>query len=127
MEEGDEMALNRGNKGLRELLVGRNIGSTSKEVPKSKLPPTLPPLPTLPLIDLRLHANPNLKKKRPVQELEEDEVVPQKGTKQQKMTKDPKDKRATSTDSKEEHNKVEVRLQQRTWSPWLEVDETAIP
>jgi len=43
-EEEDEMALNMGNKGLRELLVGRNTGSTSKEVPKSKLPPTLPPL-----------------------------------------------------------------------------------
>ena len=43
-EEEDEMALNMGNKGLRELLVGRNTGSTSKEVPKSKLPPPLPPL-----------------------------------------------------------------------------------
>ena len=95
-EEEDEMALNRGNKGLRELLVGRNTGLTSKEVPKSKLPPTLPPPPPLPSTNLGLRADPNLKKKRPVHELEEGEVVPQKGTKQQKTTKDPKDKRATS-------------------------------
>lgn len=64
VEEEDEMALNQGNKGLWELQVGRNTGSTSKEVPKSKLPPTLPFPPPLPPTDLRLHANPNLKKKR---------------------------------------------------------------
>ena len=44
---------------------------------------------------------PNLKKKKPVQELEEGEVAPQKGTKQQK-TKDPRDKRATSIDSRDD-------------------------
>ena len=65
-QEKDEMALNRGNKGLRELLAGRNTGSTFKEVPKSKLPPTLPPPPPLPPTDLGLRADPNLKKKRPV-------------------------------------------------------------
>ena len=83
-EEEDEMALNWGGKGLRELLATRNIGSISKEVLKSKLPPTLPPPPLLPPIDLELHTNPNLKKKRPVQKLEEREVAPQTGTKQQK-------------------------------------------
>ena len=74
-EEEDEMALNRGNKGLRELLAGRNTGLTSKEVPKTKLPPTLPLPPPLPLTDLGLHALLNLKKKRPVQEIEEGEVA----------------------------------------------------
>ena len=68
-EVEDDMALNKGNKGLRKLLAGRNTGSTSKEVPKSKLPSTLPPFPPLPLTDLRLHTNLNLKKRRPVQEL----------------------------------------------------------
>ena len=72
------MALNQGNKGLKELIATRNRGLTSKEVPLSQVPPTLPPLP---LIDLRLHAIPNLKKKRLVQELEKGEVAPQKGTK----------------------------------------------
>ena len=42
--------------------------------------------------------------------MEEGEVARSKGTKQQK-TKDPRDKRATSIDSKED---IEVRLPQRT-------------
>ena len=105
----------------------RNTGLTSKEAPKSKLPPTLPPPPPLSPTDLELHANPNLKKKRPVQKLEEGEVPPQKGTKQQKTTKDPKEKRASSADSREELNGVDVHLQQCTWSPRLEVDGAAIP
>ena len=56
-------------------------------------------------------------------------MVPQKGTKQQekKNSKDPKDKWASSKGSKEEHNGAEVRIQQRTWSPQLEVDGAAIP
>ena len=57
-----------------------------------------------------------------MQELEEGEVVLQKGTKQQKMAKDLRDKRSTSVDSQEELNGAEVRLQHRTWSPRLEVD-----
>ena len=81
-EKEEEMALNQGNKGLKELMATRNKGSTSKEVPKSQVPPTLPPPPPLPLTDLRLHAIPNLKKKRLVQELEKGEVAHQKGTKQ---------------------------------------------
>jgi len=51
-------------------------------------------------------------------------VVPQKGAKQQKMTKD---KRASSVDSKEEPSGAEVRQQQRTWAPRLELDDVAIP
>ena len=74
-------------KGLRDLLAGRNKGSTSKEVPKSQTPPNLPPLPTT---DLSLLLIPNLKKKRKDQELEKGEVVPQKGAKQQKMAKSPR-------------------------------------
>ena len=74
-EEEDEMVLNRGNKGLRELMAARNKVPTSKEAPKSQVPPILPPPPPLPLTNLRLHAIPNLKKKRPVQELEEGEMA----------------------------------------------------
>ena len=65
-EEEDKMALNQGNKSLRDLMVARYKGSTSQEVPKSQFPFTLPPLPPLPSIDLRLHAVLNLKKKRPM-------------------------------------------------------------
>ena len=81
-EEEDEMALTRGNKGLRDLMATRNKGSTSKEVPKPQVPPILPPPPPLLPTELKLHAIPNLKKKRLMQELEEREVAPQKGTKQ---------------------------------------------
>ena len=34
-EKEDEMALNRGNSSLRDLMVARNKGTTSQEVPKS--------------------------------------------------------------------------------------------
>ena len=52
--------------------------------------------------------------------------MPQKGTKQQNTTKDLKDKRSSSVDSREEQNLVEVCLPQRVWSPQLEVDEATI-
>ena len=78
-EEVDEMALSRGNKSLRDLIATRIKGSTSQEVPKSQVSLTLPPPSST---DLGLHAIPNLKKKRPVQELEEGDVTLQKGTKQ---------------------------------------------
>ncbi|XP_030964273.1 axoneme-associated protein mst101(1)-like [Quercus lobata] len=64
-------------KGLRDIMAGKNKASTLKE------------------------------KKRKDQELEEGEVVPQKGAKQQKTAKNPKDRRATSANSKEEPNGAE--------------------
>ena len=113
-EEEDEMVLNRGNKGLRKLMAARNKVPTSKVAPKSQVPPTLPPPPPLPLTDLILHAIPNLMKKRLVQELEEGEVALQKDTKQQKVAKDPKDKKSTFMDSREEQTLAKVHLQRRT-------------
>ena len=64
------------------------------------IPPPSPPT------DLGLLAMPNLKKRRPDQELKEGELVPQKENKQQKTTKDHSDKRGNSVDSRDE---VEVR------------------
>ena len=107
-EEEDKMVLNWGNKSLKDLMAARNKGSTSQEVPNSQVPPTLPPPPPLPPTDLGLHAIPNLKQKRLVQELEEGEVALQKGTKQQKVARDPRDKRSTSVDSCEEQSLAEV-------------------
>ena len=64
----------------------------------------------------------------PVQDLREGEVAFQKGTKQQKTTRDPKDKRSSSVDSLEEQTLAEVvRPQYHTWFPRLEVDRAAIP
>ena len=69
----------------------------------------------------------DLKKKRPIQEIEKGKLPPQKGTKQQKTAKNPKDKRSSSVDSREEQNLAEVHLPQRVCSPRLEVDRVAIP
>ena len=108
------MVLNKGNKSLRE--------STSKATPKSQVPPPPPQIP----IDLGLEPNLDLKKKRLVETLEEGEVGPQKGTKQQKVVPDTRDRRSQFVDSREEQHRVDVRMTQRTWSPRLEVDGAPI-
>ena len=51
-------------------------------------------------------------------------MVSQKGAKQQKMARD---KWASSANSREEPSGAEMRQQQRTWTPWLELDGTTIP
>ena len=107
---------------LKGLLANRNKGSTSKEAPKTQVHPSLPPPPS-PSINLELHANPNLKKKRPVQNIEEGEVAPQRGTKQQRTTKDLKDKKANSMESRDE---AEVRRQQRTWASQIELEGATV-
>ena len=45
---------------------------------------------------------PNLKKRRPDHELEEGKVAPRNDNKQQKVAKDPRDKRGAFVDSKDE-------------------------
>ena len=72
------MALNKGNKSLRDLLAARGKESTSKIALTSQVAP--PPPPQIPL-DLGLKANLDLKKKRSVDTLKEGEVGPWKGTK----------------------------------------------
>ena len=90
-------------------MANRNKGQSSKDAPKVQVPTSLPPLPPPP-IDPGLQANPNLRRKRPVDDLEEGEVRPQQA-KQQKKAKEPKDKRAKSIDSRDE---ATVRWGQRT-------------
>ena len=107
--EEEKMALNQ-RRNLQDLMASRNKGATSQEVPKSQVPPTLPP-PLAPLpTDPGLHTMKDLKKKRLLQEIKEGDLPSQKGTKQQKTTKNPKDKRSSSVDSREESNQAEVRL-----------------
>ena len=104
-------------------MANRNKGSTLKEVPKIQVPPNLPPPPPLPT-DLGLHANLNLRKKRSVEDLEEGEVTPKKGAKQQKKAKDPQDKKGKSLESQDE---AEVRRVPRTWALRLEMEGAPIP
>ena len=68
--------------------------------------------------------NPDLKRKRKVQEMEEDEVIPPKGAKQPKNAKD---KRAPFVESCEESSGAEVHRRVRTWAPRLEMDSAPIP
>ena len=107
-EEEEEHMDQKKRPGLKGLLASRNKGGSSKEIPKTQ-PPVIPP-PTLPT-DLGLLAMPNLKKGRPNHELEESEVAHQKDNKQQKVAKDPRDKRGASVNSRDE---AEVRWPQRT-------------
>ena len=102
------MALNKGNKSLRDLLAARGKKSTLKTAPQTQL--AHPPSPQLP-IDLGLKANPDLKKKRLVKTLKEGEVGPRKGT----------------MESREEQHRADVCMPQCIWSPRLEVDEAPIP
>ena len=60
----------------------------------------------------------------PVEDLEEGEVGPQKGAKQQKKTREPKDKRAKSVESRD---KVELRQCWCSQAPRLEVEGAPIP
>ena len=108
--------------GLKGLMSNRNKGQSSKDAPKEQVPAKLlsPPPPST---DPTLQPIPNLRRERPVEELEEGEVGPQKA-KQQKKGKEPKDKRTKSIDSQEE---ATIRREQRTWSPRLELDGTPIP
>ena len=60
----------------RGLMASRGKGATSPETPKVQTPVNLPPPPSLPLVDQGLRPNPDPKKKRPIQELEEGEMLP---------------------------------------------------
>ena len=75
-DEVDNMASNKG-KSPRELMASRGKGQSSK-VPSQSQTPTLPPVaPQLPS-DLGLKVNLDLKKKRPIKNLEEGEVGPRR-------------------------------------------------
>ena len=107
-EEEEEQMDQKKQPSLKGLLASKKKGGSSKEAPKIQpliIPPPLPP------INLGLLAMPNLKKRRPDNELEEGEVAPQKENKQQKMAKDPWDKRGPSVNSRD---KAEVHQPQRT-------------
>ena len=101
--------------GLKGLLASRNKGGSLKEAPKTQPPVVLPSPPT----NLGLQAMPNLKKRRTDHELEEGKVAPRKDNKQQKIAKDPKDKRGISVDSRD---KAEVCPPQRNWAPRIKLE-----
>ena len=74
-------------------------------------------------MDLGLQAMPNLKKMRSDHQLEEGKLAPRKDNKQQKVAKDPRDKKDTSVDSRDE---AEVHRPQWTWAPRLKMEGAPI-
>ena len=69
---------------LRGLMANRCKEVTPLEAPKTQTSANLPPPLSLPPVDQGLRVNPDLKKKRPSEELEEREMPPQRGVKQQR-------------------------------------------
>ena len=100
--EEEEMAPKTGPS-LRELMKGRNKPPSPQEANKSKPPVNPPPLP--PPLPPQLPANlglkliPKLRRKRHPEALEEVEVGPPKGSKQQRQSQDQRSRRSDSVDS----------------------------
>ena len=69
---------------LRGLIANRGKGATPPEAPKTQTSANLPLSPPPPPVDQGSRVNLDLRKKRPPQELEEGEMPPQRGAKQQK-------------------------------------------
>nr|XP_023916092.1 tropomyosin alpha-1 chain-like [Quercus suber] len=113
------MALNKGSKILKELMAMRNQVSTSREANKSQVPANLPhSSPQIPK-DLGLKPLPEMKKKRPNETLEEGEVGPKKGKKQQKVVKDSRGRRSPSIESQDESLGADITQQVFVAEEWV--------
>ena len=77
-EEEEEQMDQKKRPGLKSLLVSKNKRGSSKEAPKTQ-PPAIPVPP--PPTELGLLAMPNLKKRRPDQDMEEGKLIPWKENK----------------------------------------------
>ena len=111
---------------LKELMRNRNKVPSPHDKGKSKQsanPP--PPLPQVPA-DLGLKPNPDLRRKRPVEPIEEGELGPSRGNKHARPTQEHRGRRAHSVESREEQPVAQVRRSPRTWSPVLKVDGAPI-
>ena len=94
----EEMAPKTGPS-LRELMKGRNKAPSPQEASKFKPPVNPPPPPSQFPADLGLKPNPDLRRKRLPEALEEGEVGLQKGSKQPRQSKDQRSRRSGSVDS----------------------------
>ena len=108
---------------LKELMKNRNKAPYPKDKNKSKPPinPHPPPPPQIPA-DLGLKPNPDLRKKRQIETIEEGDLGPSKGSKQPRQSQDHRNRRSTSVDSREEPPVAQVRRPTHTWSLVLEID-----
>ena len=121
LDEEEEMAPKTGPS-LKELMKSRNKATSPKDKNKSKPPANPPPSPPQIPADLGLKPNPDLRKKRQMDTVEEGELGTSKGNKQARQTQDHRSRRSSSVDNREEALMAQVRQPARTWSPVLEVD-----
>ena len=85
----------------------------------------LPPPPQLPA-NLGLKPNPELRRKMVQKALEESEIGPSKGNKQQRQSQDQRRRRSNSVHSREDLPVAQVHRPSRIWSSKLEVDDVPI-
>ena len=107
---------------LKELMKNRNKAPSPQDKDKSQLPANPPPHPSQIPVDLGLKPNPDLRRKRPLDTVEEGELGPSKGHKQVRQNQDRRGRRSNSVDNREEAPVAQARRSPRTWSPVLEVD-----
>ena len=120
--EEENMDLKK-RSGLKGLMASRGKGSSSEDILDTQVPANLPHPTPPPVNTVGLLPNPDLKKKRKVSEAEEGEIIPLKGTKQPKNTRD---KWALSMESKEEIT-VDMRRGTHIRAPRLELGGVPIP
>ena len=87
---------------LKELMKSRNKAPSPKDKNKYKPPANPPPPPPQILADLRLKPNPDLRKKRQMDTVEEGKLSPSKRNKQDRQTQDHRSRRSSSVDNREE-------------------------
>ena len=107
---------------LKELMKNRNKVPSPQDKNKSRQPANPPPPPPQIPADLGLKPNPDLRRKRPLDVVEEGELGPSKGHKQVRQNQDCRGRRSNSVDNQEEAPVAQARRSPRTWSPVLEVD-----
>ena len=112
-DEKEEMAPKTGPS-LRELMKRRNKTPSPQDKNKSKPPVNPPPPPPQLLVDLGLKLNPDLRRKRHDEALDEGEMGPSKGSKQPRQSQDQRSRRSNSIDSQEELSVAQVRRPTRT-------------
>ena len=99
---------------LKELMKNRKKASSPQDKNKSK-PPTNPPSPPPQILaDLGLKPNPDLRRKRPVDTVEEGDMGPLKGNKQARQIQDHRSRRSSSMDNREEAPVAQVRRSPHT-------------
>ena len=113
LDEEETMAPETGPS-LKELMKNRNKASSPQDKNKSKPPANPPPPPPQIPADLGLKPNLDLRRKRPVDTVDEGELGPSKGNKQARQIQDRRSRRSSSVDNREEAPVAQVCRSPRT-------------